>query len=46
MKELHRFANEPVVFNGTMYWDILRLFHEIKIGLAAAGRQGGAGRTV
>lgn len=42
MKELHRFANEPVVFNGTMYWDILRLFHEIKIGLAAAGRQGGA----
>lgn len=42
MKELHRFANEPVVFNGTMYRDILRLFHEIKIGLAAAGRQGGA----
>lgn len=42
MKELHIFANEPVVFNGTMYWDILRLFHEIKIGLAAAGRQGGA----
>ena len=42
MKELHRFANEPVVFNGTMYWDILRLFHEIKIGLVAAGRQGGA----
>lgn len=40
VKEIRRFANEPVFFNGTMYWDILRLLHEIKTGLAAAGAQG------
>lgn len=42
MKEIHRFTNEPVVFHGTMYWDFLRLLHEIKTGLAAAGTQGRA----
>ena len=26
LKEIHRFANEPVNLLGTMYWDILRLF--------------------
>lgn len=31
--ELHRFSNDPVTINGTLYWDILRIFHEIKIGL-------------
>ena len=29
IKEIHRFKNEPVTVNGRMYWDILRLFHEI-----------------
>lgn len=33
IEELHRFSNDPVTLNGTMYWDVLRLFHEIKQGL-------------
>ncbi|NMP37712.1 MAG: rhamnulokinase [Clostridiales bacterium] len=41
LEEVHRFANEPVSVNGTVYWDILRLFHEIKTGLAAAKAAGG-----
>lgn len=36
MKEIHRFSNDPVIINGTMYWDILRLFHEVKQGLIKA----------
>lgn len=33
LKELHRFANEPVSINGSLNWDILRLFHEMKQGI-------------
>lgn len=36
IKEIHRFLNEPVVVNKTMYWDILRIFHELKQGLIKA----------
>lgn len=36
LKELHRFPNDPVLLGGTMYWDFLRLFHEIKQGLVKA----------
>ena len=32
LKEIHRFSNDPVEINGTLYWDVLRLFHEIKQG--------------
>ncbi|MGN9166330.1 rhamnulokinase [Tissierellaceae bacterium HCP3S3_D8] len=32
-KEVHRFSNDPVIVNDTMYWDILRLVYEIKQGL-------------
>lgn len=39
MEEMHRFPNEPVEVNGTLYWDILRLYHEIKEGLRAAHRK-------
>lgn len=42
MKEIHRFPNEPVEVNGTLYWDVLRLFHEMKKGIAAAEAEGGA----
>ncbi len=35
-EEIHRFSNDPVIVNGTMYWDVLRLFHEIKQGLIKA----------
>ena len=30
LSENHRFSNDPVITNGRMYWDILRIFHEIK----------------
>ena len=33
MEEIHRFSNDPVTVNGTFYWDILRLFFEIKQGI-------------
>lgn len=33
MEEIHRFSNDPVMVNGTFYWDILRLFFEIKQGI-------------
>ncbi|MCF6411389.1 rhamnulokinase [Pseudalkalibacillus salsuginis] len=31
--EIHRFSNDPVQVNKHLYWDILRLFHEMKRGL-------------
>ncbi|MCS6871601.1 MAG: rhamnulokinase [Anaerolineae bacterium] len=34
--ERYRFANVPVMVRGTLYWDILRLWHEIERGLSAA----------
>ncbi|MBO7292458.1 MAG: rhamnulokinase, partial [Clostridia bacterium] len=34
--EIHRFSNDLVIVHGTMYWDILRLFHEIKQGILKA----------
>ena len=41
MEEIHRFANEPVQVNGTLYWDILRLFWEMKEGIRKASLAGG-----
>lgn len=41
MKEIHRFSNDPVIVNGTMYWDVLRLFFEIKAGITKAVNDGG-----
>lgn len=35
-EEVHRFTNDPVIVNGTMYWDVLRLFFEIKQSLLKA----------
>lgn len=40
IKEVHRFSNDPVVVNGTMYWDILRLFYEMKQGMIKAKQEG------
>jgi rhamnulokinase len=39
LEELHRFANTPVQLPSGLYWDTLRLFHEIRRGLAIAGRE-------
>ncbi len=41
MEEIHRFANEPVQVNGTLYWDVLRLFWEMKEGIRKAALAGG-----
>jgi rhamnulokinase len=35
LQELHRFGNEPVSVLGHVHWDALRLWHEIKTGIAA-----------
>lgn len=41
IEEIHRFVNEPVIVHKTMYWDTLRLFHEIKQGIRKAKLRGG-----
>lgn len=41
MTEIHRFSNDPVTVNGRMYWDVLRLFFEIKTGITKAVNAGG-----
>ena len=39
-EEIHRFSNDPVSVGGVLYWDILRLFHEIKQGIVKAKKAG------
>ncbi|NLJ26304.1 MAG: rhamnulokinase [Firmicutes bacterium] len=34
LEVLHRFPNQPVVVMSTTYWDVLRLFYEMKEGLS------------
>src|SRR5258707_1206796 len=41
IEELHRFDNTPVQLPTGLYWDTLRLFHEIRRGLTVAGRERG-----
>lgn len=41
LQEVHRFSNDPVKVGDTLYWDVLRLFHEIKQGLIKARAAGG-----
>ncbi|MBW3636910.1 MAG: rhamnulokinase [Armatimonadetes bacterium] len=36
----HRFANTPARAGGTLYWDVLRLWSDIKDGLARVAREG------
>ncbi len=38
-QEIHRFANEPVKVGPHLYWDILRLYHELQHGLATAKQE-------
>src|SRR5712691_8355243 len=42
LEDVHRFANQPVKILDTLYWDVLRLFAELKQGLGrAVTAQGG-----
>ncbi len=36
LKEQFRFSNHPVELNGSLYWDYLKIFQEIKYGLSMA----------
>jgi rhamnulokinase len=36
LEETNRFANTPVYAGGTLYWDALRLWHEIQTGIEGA----------
>lgn len=42
LEEIHRFSNDPVMVHGTFYWDILRLFYEIKQGILKCVNSGNA----
>jgi rhamnulokinase len=42
LEEVHRFPNEPVRAGEHLYWDILRLLHELKQGF----RKASEGRTI
>ena len=39
LEEIHRFPNTPVRVFHSLYWDTLRLWHEIQQGLRIAGRE-------
>ena len=40
LEEIHRFPNGAVRLMGTLRWDMLRLFEELKTGLRKVGRMG------
>ncbi len=41
LRELHRFANEPVTLPDGLHWDVLRLWAELERGLGLAARADG-----
>lgn len=41
LEEIHRFENNPVRMGDTLYWDIYRLFYEVKQGILKASLAGG-----
>ena len=43
LDELRRFPNGPVALRGGLYWDVLRLWDEIRSGLGGVGHVAGIG---
>ncbi len=43
LEEVHRFENGGVDLGGTLYWDLPRLWSDIRVGLRLAGERWGAG---
>src|SRR6516164_6850192 len=41
LEEVHRFPNGPVRMMDTLYWDLPRLFDEVKVALRKGVEQGG-----
>ncbi|MCM1022683.1 MAG: rhamnulokinase [Prevotella sp.] len=41
LEEIHRFENNPVKLGDTLYWDVYRLFYEVKQGVSKAALSGG-----
>lgn len=46
IEEIHRFPNLPVRLTGSLRWDLLRLFAEIKTGLRLIAQRGVTGASV
>lgn len=46
INEIHRFPNEPVMLGGKLYWDILRLYDQMRQGLQKAAQAGIAPASV
>lgn len=40
LDEVHRFSNHPVHLTGHYYWDILRIFQEMKVGISKSLQKG------
>ncbi|HEY4752181.1 MAG TPA: FGGY family carbohydrate kinase, partial [Candidatus Limnocylindrales bacterium] len=40
LEEVHRFPNTPVRVDGTLHWDVLRLWSDVENGLRRAGEAG------
>ena len=40
IEEIHRFSNDPVKLNNTLYWDFLRLVFEIKKSIIKSKKYG------
>jgi rhamnulokinase len=39
LEEVHRFPNVPVKIGDGLYWDVLRIFGEVKAGISKAGEK-------
>jgi rhamnulokinase len=46
VEEHHRFASKPVLLAGHMYWDIARIFDEVKAGVRKAAQDAGEVRSL